>query len=547
MISGAAIQRGMAGGLFAAAIAYEAVCFYGFPRDINAPSILAFQAAIIAFAIYAMVRPSRGGSRHKWLLIAFFVVALALFLPFAFTNASFGTRDVDSILITINENQLGDMAGVAMSSFTGDIGEHTVAIAAALGTVWFLLRNVAGFGLILAGMAGWMIVANPISTFAYRLVVPNPAFARIVPERDVVPPHIVSRPRVKKNLVLIYMESTERTYRDIPMTAPIFAPLARIEDEGISARGIRGLEGTDFSAGGLVATQCGLPLYPRGMLGIGTIGLRNPDADVSFSGFMPHSMCLGDILKHDGYRASYVNGSDLRLFSLGEFFGAHGYDRLLGLESIPGPEVEANKNIWGVNDSVLFKHVKQELQALAATGDPFVIAMLTVNTHGPDGIDDSGCETPEGAPNLLGAAIHCEGIEVQGVIDEIKRLGLAENTVVAVMSDHIAMKNTFAPEIAAYVKNGGTRHNFFTLIGAGPPRIIERQATMLDVYPTLLDALGYKLRDDRANMGRSLFSDLPNLSESIGYAELNEALKGNHILQEYLWDPPATPDMQAMQ
>ncbi|MEZ5779297.1 MAG: sulfatase-like hydrolase/transferase [Paracoccaceae bacterium] len=545
MISASALLRGLAAGFFAAAIAYEAICFYGFPRDINAPSILAFQAAILAFGAYAMFCPSPRGARHPLALTALFVMALALFLPFAFTYASFGTRDVESILITMNENQLADMTGVALDSFAGDMTEHAVAITAALGTIWFLLRHVAGFGVMLVGLVAWMAIASPISLFVYRLAVPNPAFARIVPERDVVEPEIVDRPDRKKNLVILYVESLERTYRDMPLTAPLFAPLARIEDAGISARGIGGLEGTNFSAGGMVATQCGLPLYPRGMLHVGATGLHNPDAEVDFAGFMPHTTCLGDILRQEGYVASYLNGSDLRLFSLGEFFGSHGYDRLLGLESFPNHETEARKNIWGVNDSVLFEHAKRELHALVAQDRPFLLALLTVNTHGPDGIDDDGCETPDNSPNPLGTAIHCTGVQVQDLIDEIGRMGIADDTIIAVMSDHIAMKNSFSRELKAHVADGGKRNNLFTLIGAGAPRVIERQATMIDVYPTLVEALGYSLADGRANMGRSLFSDQPNLTETIGHAELNEALDGNHDLQKYLWAQHGATDLHA--
>ena len=59
---------------------------------------------------------------------------------------------------------------------------------------------------------------------------------------------------------------------------------------------------------------------------------------------------------------------------------------------------------------------------------------------------------------------------------------------------------------------------------------------MIDIYPTLLEALGYRLEGGRANMGVSLFAADQNLTERLGLGALNEAVQGNYRLQEYLWD-----------
>ena len=53
-----------------------------------------------------------------------------------------------------------------------------------------------------------------------------------------------------------------------------------------------------------------------------------------------------------------------------------------------------------------------------------------------------------------------------------------------------------------------------------------------------LEALGYRLRDGRANMGVSLLSGKPTLSETLTLDTLNAALDGNGALQQYLWDGP---------
>ena len=80
------------------------------------------------------------------------------------------------------------------------------------------------------------------------------------------------------------------------------------------------------------------------------------------------------------------------------------------------------------------------------------------------------------------------------------------------------------------------RSNFVTILGAGPARIINRTGTTLDLYPTILEALGYTIEGGRAYMGRSIFSEHgPTLIESIGQKSLSEAVVGNTTLQEFIW------------
>jgi len=80
------------------------------------------------------------------------------------------------------------------------------------------------------------------------------------------------------------------------------------------------------------------------------------------------------------------------------------------------------------------------------------------------------------------------------------------------------------------------RSNFVTILGAGPARIIHRVGTTLDLYPTILEALGYTLEDGRAYMGRSIFSENgPTLIERIGQEGLSKAVVGNSTLQDFIW------------
>ena len=239
-----------------------------------------------------------------------------------------------------------------------------------------------------------------------------------------------------------------------------------------------------------------------------------------------------------------MNGSDLEVFSKGEFFRSHGYTRFFGRGTDPAYAADPRMNLWGLNDEVLFEAARKELATLAADGKPFVLSLLTVSTHGPDALLDDSCAFPVTDQSGLPAAINCTGLEIEALINEVTQLGIADTTVIAVMSDHLAMKNTLEPDITAFERGGGQRRNFVSLIIPGrPASIIDRPGTMIDIFPTILDALGYDLHDNRANMGVSLLSASPTLSASMGLDKLNASVDGNFHLQSYLWD--GTPTQMA--
>ena len=61
---------------------------------------------------------------------------------------------------------------------------------------------------------------------------------------------------------------------------------------------------------------------------------------------------------------------------------------------------------------------------------------------------------------------------------------------------------------------------------------------MLDIFPTLVEALGFKLKDGAGNLGRSLLSDGPTLAERLGLDIVDRALFGNPDIRRSVWTPP---------
>ena len=90
--------------------------------------------------------------------------------------------------------------------------------------------------------------------------------------------------------------------------------------------------------------------------------------------------------------------------------------------------------MWGLSDRRLFAHAEQEVDDLRATGEPFNLTVLTLDTREPGGVFP-GCSPPDAV--AMKAAIRCSMRAVAGFIKDLKSTGALEDTVVVVMGDHL--------------------------------------------------------------------------------------------------------------
>ncbi|WP_444678872.1 sulfatase-like hydrolase/transferase [Halomonas sp. E19] len=110
--------------------------------------------------------------------------------------------------------------------------------------------------------------------------------------------------------------------------------------------------------------------------------------------------------------------------------------------------------------------------------------------------------------------------------------GLLDNTVVVVASDHLTMRVSAWEQLIQ-----GERDNTFMLLGPGIPVGREsREASMVDVFPTVLEAMGFTIDWHRAGLGVSLLSGEPTLLEAYSKTEINVRMREETALQERLWE-----------
>jgi len=106
-----------------------------------------------------------------------------------------------------------------------------------------------------------------------------------------------------------------------------------------------------------------------------------------------------------------------------------------------------------------------------------------------------------------------------------------------VMSDHLVANQQLiqAPSLSRALAGARrNRRNLFFIHGL-ERRVVTRDAAAIDIYPTLLEALGYRLADRRANLGVSLLSEEPTLVEIYGAGGVNGLFRHNQRLARVLW------------
>lgn len=339
---------------------------------------------------------------------------------------------------------------------------------------------------------------------------------------------VISAQENPPNLLLLYLESIERTYDD-PRFGDAYADLSAIGESGKVFEGVRQIDNTGWTMAGMIASQCGTPLMPAGLL--------HDRQFEPLSTVVPGVRCLGDLLSEQGYRLSYLGGASTEFAGKGLFYRDHGFDNVYGLRELQPRLDDPNYvNNWGLYDDSLYDFTVKEIERLDAESDgPWGVVNLTIAGHAPYGYPAQRCIEQQGEWDGVDIlyAVECSAWLARDLLERLTEQGLLENTVVAIASDHLTMRVSVWDELVTM-----DRDNTFMLLGddLSPKRII-REASMVDIFPTLLDAMGYMPEDSRAGLGVSLLdSETRTLLERHGLADINARLREENVLQQRLWE-----------
>lgn len=330
-------------------------------------------------------------------------------------------------------------------------------------------------------------------------------------------PQIFTNIEKPKNLVIIYAESFERTYFDEKLFPSLAVRLKETEKQAITFNNIHQVMGTSWTIAGIVASQCAVPLVtPSEMWGMDS--------------FLANTVCLSDLLAKQGYSLNYIGGEDSTFAGKQQFLQSHSFHNITGLNEIKQQEPNIATSWWGVYDDDVLRIALNQYAELNTREKPFALMVMTLDTHHPRGHESKFCRKHRYGDhsNAMLNAVHCADTQLADFINEIREGDNAQNTVVVLVSDHLAQKNT-----AYNLLLSGTRRNMFMIL---PPNIkkgsiIKQQGSTLDISATVLPFLGF---EGQIGLSRNL---LENNQDEISL--IHEKLNTWQSIFASLWQLPS--------
>ena len=350
-------------------------------------------------------------------------------------------------------------------------------------------------------------------------------------EAEVVPP------AKKRNLVLVFLESAEATflrkeYRD-KFKAAFMPELKKLALDNLNFShdgdigGAMQVDGAQWTQAGLVAQTCGIPLH---------LPITNHNKFLPKHGYLPKAWCLFDILKEQGYEQSFMTGMESSYAGVNKFFESHGNLNILSWEDwkakfdLDDDHDPIRKRI--LRDEELYQEAREEISRLAKTGKPFSFTIMTMDTHGGNEfLDEQNCSAvyDERYQNVY----RCASKKIGAFVEWLQKQPFYKNTTVVIVNDHLAMND------ALFMEDMQRRDLNIIINSATSPQVERtknRQFTPFDMYPTIVESLGFDIKGNKLGLGVSLYSQEQALPEKgyDTYEKLDDELSKRSHIYEYL-------------
>ncbi len=315
-----------------------------------------------------------------------------------------------------------------------------------------------------------------------------------------VAPELGATPERPRNLITIYLESMENTFGDAGLFGRnLLSELDAATDGWARYDTLQQYPEGGWTMAGIVSTQCAIPLKSRLLVE----GINPNDFGERMESYLPGATCLGDLLSQAGYSNTYVGGANTRFAGKDTFLKDHGYTSVRGREWWETGEDPSEISVWGLSDHRMFAHAAETLDSLRATGQPYHLTMLTLDTHEPGGVYPS-CATGDAV--AMATAITCSSRALEGFLTHLEEVGALEDTVVVVMGDHL--KSTAEGGYYKTELDGTADRTIVLRVWSPDPVEFTREgADQFSVLPTILELMGFAPREGRAGLGVSFVGD----------------------------------------
>lgn len=236
---------------------------------------------------------------------------------------------------------------------------------------------------------------------------------------------------------------------------------------------------------------------------------------------------LGDLLKDNGYYNEVISAANTSYGDLKKYFVDHSIDTVIDNDSLSLYDFKMDLNDegrWGFNDNYLFKIAKERLTKIASSEEPFFLHLITIDTHFIDGF--VGDYSTNKYDDQYENAYATESKLLGEFISWLKEQPYYKNTTIVIMGDHLSMQSEFFRK-----RNVKDRYVYSCIINPQTKEAnsTNRVYTALDMYPTIVSAIGGYISNEKLGLGVNLFSNQMTLAEKYGINILDNELKKDSV------------------
>lgn len=243
-----------------------------------------------------------------------------------------------------------------------------------------------------------------------------------------------------------------------------------------------------------------------------------------------------DFLQKYGYHNIFVQGTDAVFSGTKNFLLSHGINTLYDMHVLKSYQ-DLNQKYRnfrsfeaGITDRTLLEISKHILDTLSKK-EHFSLTVATIETHFPYGFYNDNCEDKPmdmSHEASFAATIQCASKDVRKFIEWIKKQPYYPNTEIVVLGDHLFMGDYLVNKL-----DKSRRWYDLFINPASKPQNLRREFTSFDIAPTILESLGFEVRNHKMGLGISLFAHDSTIVEKIGFDLFNNELDDMRKSVEY--------------
>lgn len=215
---------------------------------------------------------------------------------------------------------------------------------------------------------------------------------------------------------------------------------------------------------------------------------------------------LPHILKENGYSATAFHGYKPDFWNRENMYPVEGFDKFISQKDLDNSEIIG----MGVSDSSFFKQSSEILKGYKL---PFFAFLITLSSHHPYPLPKGYGSIklkPEHENTLFGRYINAINYTDRAIgefIDELKKEGLYDNTIIAIYGDHHALNCKDKENEKFMTEYLGVHYDFDQMFnvpliihipGSGLSEVNSKAGGQVDLTPTLLNLLG--IENKKGNM-----------------------------------------------